>query len=724
MSRRQKQSTSPSLPPFIPGSTEPGPSAPAVSGTARGRWLFPAAGLVLWILVQGALTNIPLWQRALPPEFDDAIGYLTKTRQMQECFTQDCPALESLRAQLLAPSADPEVARQHDLAATRIFPVYHFLYSLVLLGLTPFGLDISAAHDLVWTLAPVFFGLGFAWLLTALWGRVAGGLGLVLAAFKVYPSTGLHLVQPGNLTMGLAVCIWARLIARNGQAPWTLALGSLLLVGSHPVGRIFAVMAVVMALLLSTRPWPRSLWLSCAFALAAVAAGFVLSASVSRPQLINPAIPLDGPLWLAVLSGAVESLVELIASLVNLEQGFFGSLACFFLACFAGFLTTEPAQRNKIFKVLLVYVLFLLAMLFYVEYWAAGGVYRIWIPFLVIFFGAIGQALRYTATASVTAWRTFSLQSHELLNWIRLIPVTLFALLLGYCVQTTLHAAEQIGTTIEHATAKEPLRLDPAQVSELLAQAGTGDSVLYTSMIVMPYYFLHGAMRLGAVYYHPALREAEPDREMLKDPALRFAVGYNPTVFHPSFVGVNEDSWWISYPDFRFSPLSTRSAAQPLNREGWIPARELLHIDIRPAVQPGAPLRALLKNRGKATALQVLPLDAAGTPRSDAAAIVPVARGWSGWLELGPAMPADATGLRILLPAGSARLDIGGLTFGPGPLHWPWQEKAELTFLTKDPAAGAVPVSFDPARLLPEVLSTRTPTVLNDSGSSVLLRLQ
>ncbi len=56
----------------------------------------------------------------------------------------------------------------------------------------------------------------------------------------------------------------------------------------------------------------------------------------------------------------------------------------------------------------------------------------------------------------------------------------------------------------------------------LLSQAKPGDRVLYTSIISMPYYFIQGAMQLGAMYYNPALKGNLVEDEMLGKQKLTF----------------------------------------------------------------------------------------------------------------------------------------------------------------------------------------------------------
>ena len=186
----------------------------------------------------------------MPPELDDSLTYILKTKQMQEGLFKVSPAVADLMRQLHAPADNPEVARERALAGSRIFPFYHPLFSVILIALNQLGLDLLTAFKVVWSLGPLIFGLAFAYFLTGLFGPTVAGLALGLLAFKVFPDTGLHYVVPSNLAMALALIMWGRLVRRRGQAPWTLALGSLALAAMHPIGLIYAAMSAVLALLL------------------------------------------------------------------------------------------------------------------------------------------------------------------------------------------------------------------------------------------------------------------------------------------------------------------------------------------------------------------------------------------------------------------------------------------------------------------------------------------
>lgn len=690
--------------------------------------LILVCGLLVWLGVQGYLTLYPLWTAALPPELDDALTYVLKTKQMEECFFQDCPALEDLRRQLLVPSRDPQVERERFLAASKIFPVYHPLLSAILLAVSKLGLDLVTTYKLVWSLGPLIFGLAFAYLLTVLYGLPAAGLALGLLAFKVFPDTGLHHVVPSNLAMAVAVVVWARLLARRGEAPWTLIVGALALVGLHPIGRIYAVMAALLALWAAPVRGRPKVWLPVAGAALVVALAFLLSAVVQRPSLFNPALlPSGESPFLGMFLGAVQSLQQVVVEIIRSEGALFGAAPLFLGAVTLGWLTLPDEARILTLKMIGLYLTVLLGLLLYVSSHAADVILRLWIPLVVILFGLVGQAL---AEAGRRCWGLLSnyLQDPHSTHAGRLQqswPLVLLAVLAGYALQMSVAGGEQVYVTADFVRQRQPLNFSPAQPELLLSQARPGDRVLYRSFIIMPYYFIHGAMRLGAVYYHPALLGDPTETEWLARPDLRFAVTYNPTVYHPSFAGVEEHKWWITSPDFHFSPLNNPRRHGPLAREGKIPTGGLKWLEIAPqdADFPKT-LTIFIHNPGKASAMELVPGRQGGDWLWERKMISPIPAGWSGRLELDLKGTPEARRLRLQFPPGTPSYEIGGLVFGRDPLNWPWAQRAKVIAQPKGAEIGAFTLSFDPADLLPPPLNRKYIKVLDDEGSSVLLEIQ
>ncbi|MEJ2069413.1 MAG: hypothetical protein P8X58_03255 [Syntrophobacterales bacterium] len=699
--------------------------------TPRGAWVLLLLGLLLYVGVQGYLTVSPIWNWNLTPEVDDTLTYVLKSRQMQECFDQTCPALNDLRQQLHAKGGDhqdPELLKQQVLAISRVFPVYHPLFSVLLIGLSKFGLSLMEAYRLLWTLAPLIFGLAFAYWLAALFGPGVAGVALMLLAFKVFPDTGLHHLVPSNLTMALAVVLWARIISCRGWAPWSLVFGSLVLVTMHLIGAIYAVMAVILALMLAGKEDRKRLLVAVGVVGACLLIVILVAHFVKRPAFVLPSLLPYGnhPFW-QLLVGAGQNILQVIVENVRLAEGLWGSPALFCGALVLGWWTLKPASRQVVLRILLLYGVILGLFLFYVSNHPADVLLRLWIPLVVLLFGLVAQAICFTMDLAQKWWRERrAAPSREgSLDIRRFWPMIAVAVLLGYAAQMSFRGGEQIQAMAKFLREKEPLALYPSQPEALMAHAKPGDRVLYTSFILMDYYLINGALRLGAVYYLPIFREIPDYSRWLTSPDLRFAVAYQPTMYHPAFEGRHESRWWITTPDFRYSPLSKPRRHGPLAREGKIPAALYRWLDLR-ATTKDVPetLRLRIENpRGQAM-LGVTPLDPRGKPLNQYGQALKIPAHWSGWLTVDlAAMPLDSS-IRLLFREND-RYQIGGITFGENSHHWPWAQKALLTFQPrKDCCDGPITVSFDPVALLPEPLKTRRITVLDDRGSSVLLGLK
>lgn len=693
-------------------------------------WLLLAAGLLVFLGVQGHLLISPLRNWTLLPEIDDTLTYVLKTQQMKECFHQNCPALLDLRQQLLVPLPDPEAAQQQALASSRVFPVYHPLFSVLLLGISSLGLSVMEAYRWLWCLAPGIFGLAFAVFLYTLVGPGPAGAALFLLAFKVFPDTGLHHLVPSNFTMALAVILWARLIACRGWAPWSLIVGTWLLMTLHLVGVIYASMSALLAVLLVERGQRRRLILPVAVVAVSLAALFAVYSLMRSSHgvlfVIPPAFPRGHQAFWVWLTGSAANVSRVIIDNVKLAGGLWGMAPFLLGALVLGLLTLEPRRRQVILKVLLMYGITLGGLVFYVSSHPADILFRLWIPLVVVLYGLVGQAFGAVFTWVCAWWRQNrkDLQGENLPAFQQFWPVALFAVMVGYAGDMIVKGTEQVLVMAQHLREREPLALYPSQPKLLLDLARPGDRVLYTSIIALDYYLIHGALRLGAVYYHPAFKGSFIATDWLRRPELRFVVAYQPTVYHPSFEGVDENNWWITRPDFRYSLLSRPRKYGPAAREGKIPAALYRELTIKPK-DGGRPqtLRINLENPGGPAVLQVVPLDHLGQPREEAHQTIPVKKGWSGWLtvDLRPLTPWSA--LRLEFPRDGDRYQVTGLAFDQDPHLWPWVQKAQLTFHPREGGSPVFTVSFDPKDLLPEPLKTRPVAVLDDRGSSVLLKL-
>lgn len=119
----------------------------------------------------------------------------------------------------------------------------------------------------------------------------------------------------------------------------------------------------------------------------------------------------------------------------------------------------------------------------------------------------------------------------------------------------------------------------------------------------------------------------------------------------------------------------------------------------------------------------MIPVGADGSLHGRRATVVQVPARSTGWIDLALQEIRSEESYRLVPPGGPTRMALGGIAFDDSRLHWPWERKAKLTLLARDPVTGQVACSFDPAALLPGALAERSVEVLNDAGSSVLVRI-
>ncbi len=690
-------------------------------------WIILLIGLTCWCGVQVGFFYDPVWNRALPPEVDDSLPYLMRTEIMEECPDNACPALKDLSQQLWVTSDTAEAEQIRDMARSP-FPRYHRLFSWILMGLERLGYDLMTGYRILWTAGLIFFGLAFAYLLSAMFGKPAAGLALGMLAFRIFPDTGLHFVVPSNLAMGMAVIMWARIVQRKGDAPVAFLVGSALIVLMHPVGLIYSVFAALFAIA-AYRPGSRRRMAPTIAVVSLLGAVGLLVMIIFNSEALPPirVLPEGSNPFLTLLGKGFEALfTSVFVEVVRHEPAMFGWLPVVTAGAMFGFLVLPSESRKPIGLIIILYLLFLAGSLFYIQFQPGDLFFRIWIPFLVILFGLFGlgnwYVFRETARWAAGGFKGLNDDPIEALKSGR--PAIVSLAFIGYVLITGAKGCEQMLAMKQHMKARQPLAFSRIQPELLMNHSEPGDAVMYSSILIMPYYFMHGALERGAVYYHPALAESSTTKERLSRPDVKFAAVYNPTVYHPNYVGAHERYWWTTSPAFVYSPIAKRKIQRPLSREGYIPASEFHYIDIEPSVDPAKKeLRILFRNRGSTAKAALIPLDEKGLPEPRQAVPITIPGDYHDRMSVDMRQIDMARGFRLSFPSARKDLSIGGITFGDEGTRWPWKEKPAVTFIPIDWKTGPVTIHFDTSRLVPEPLSHKKLTVMDDTGSSVLLRI-
>ncbi len=708
-------------------------------------WAVLLCGLTVWICLQGYLILMPLWTRAALPEPDDTLTYVARAVRADECPSYRCPALRDLDKQFYTPTFDPQVYTYREWAAS-VFGSNQPLFGLILVALKKAGLEMMDAYKALYYLSPLLFGIGFACLLSVIWGRQAAGIALVLLAFKVFPQTGINFLVPSNFNMGLAMLLWARIIARKGAAPWSMGIGSVVLIAMHPLGAVYAVIGGCIALFLSGSRWRRALWISVAVLGAAFLIALILPQRIYNFSLNLPGISVAG-----LLAQGTASIATVVVEVLRLKDGLLGPLGLFLGLLALGFATAPGSRRKRAGIVTLTVIPFLIVGLFYPPRSPGDVFLRLWIPLVAILFGAVGSAISHVAGLSRDVFTTYRHRSagEERLSLAQAWPVVLLAVAAGYVLETSAAGVEQIVISTEHMRSRQPLAVCSSQIKMLMSRAKPQDRVVYTSMLVMPYYFIHGALKLGAVYYDPVLKDNQVTKRCLADRNIHFAVAYNPLMHHPALQGLHERRWGTSGPQFHYSPINQPPRKYgPVLEEDAIPMEHYKWMDIEPAGDSSPRiLKVRVDNAGVAGTLHLTPVSASGQPLTeltvtrtmpgrshervkaqheftpDFAQVSKVPGSRFHEVRFSLSTFPDVRRYRLVVSGWKSRVRIGGISFDESPLNWPWELKSKLLLMHNRWEVGPISFTFDPTKLVPPPLNTAKIEVLNDCGSSVLLSI-
>lgn len=694
--------------PITPITPTDGPHHPRHT---RLTWVVFGIGALLWLVFQGILVWQPLAVRSLPPEVDDSYGYLLKAAQLDDCFWQECPALNDLRHQVDTPihadSGDDlyflyEQVRAH----VRLFLVYTPLFSIILWLLHHVGLSWEGAYTLIWALGPPLFGVAIALWVRAMWGWVTAGLVLGILAVVVFPEQGLHYVVPSNICLALAMLMWARLFARNGDAPFTLVIGTMVLVGLHTIGVIYALIAILFAAPLQLRN--RKMRVAGLLAGGVVALSSILPTMISRPDMaIRPYPYPEGVSWQAEMMLNLHLAQQEWWSWVGLlaPLWWFGTLIILG-GIIVSYALLYRQQRASFLPTLWLTILVVGATgasIFVVRpYFPASLFYRLWIPCAVM-----GVAAYMHMLWQMAVW--LRREGTGQIVGVIALPILVVFLVLGF--------VQKVPTLFEmqaHMRNRHSFSLDPDQVAILVQRTTqhttqhTTDTtrVFYRDEIPRDFYLTHSAMKAGAVYWPIAMPlikgRKDVDEQLLP---ITHAVIWDPV---------------------ETMALDDMLSYDIVNRDGELLLRsvEWMRIEIpQPLPRRDTPhqLKVWVRNDGKGDLLGVFPIGQDGSTLTDAGEWANVPGDWEGWLTFEVGHISSTTAWDFGLPRDGGDVALKGLVFDDSPLQWPWRQQATLRLNLRD--IGNYIINFNPVASLPGEVRTSDVQVLDDSSATVLLEL-
>ncbi|MBT4768988.1 MAG: hypothetical protein HOO00_00475 [Rhodospirillaceae bacterium] len=516
-----------------------------------GFWFFLA--LAVFLISQILTVYSPGYGFADTPS-NDRMDYILKAAQFDACPLQDCPALEHLRGQL-DPLQTGEVSveggkfhqESHRVAiAQRLFSVYHPVYSLFLFGLHETGLSWAVASQWVELATIVVFILGLAFWLRALWGPLVAALAILVMSVHatVFP-------YPSNAALAVAMVVWAALTGFRERMGWLLPPAMLVMIGLHPLGRVYAAVTLVVYLAFLPRPWKKHHWLIVILGAAVIVLPWVLPLIVAAPQFSIPSYPLvEGRSFLyLVAANWWQALLTLPASVSVFSFAGTGILPTLggtlivFLLFLVGLTATDPARRSPLVATLAAFALALAASAVQFQGYYSGVAFtRVWIPMFYILFGGamagvlwlLPSILKTSASAFRVGFYNLPIRPGEGLS----LLATAF-MMIGVVVLLVAGTVAELAPNLMHKlqrpdaarlTAIAEPWMDSRQPERLRQVMSADDSVIYVDNDIMNAFLLSGLLERKAVYW-PSL-QGRPDKDRWIGPSagVAYAVAMNPAL--------------------------------------------------------------------------------------------------------------------------------------------------------------------------------------------------
>lgn len=666
-----------------------------------GKRLLFTIGVLLFTFVQFTMVLLPILNRTVPVETDDAYTYIVKASQMQGCFLQNCPALNDLREQLTTPAETPNMTWIRYREYVRAFSIYHPLHSLILAGLHTAGLSWEVSYNIVEILGSLFLSLAISYWLYRLFGPGPAGVALLLVAFTPFPGQGLHYVVPSNLALGIGMLTWGSLLKRDNRSRRIIVVSTLVLVLMHPIGRLYALLGVLLFVSLNVKQMKRADWQMIGLSLFLIVMAFLLPLIINRPELSFPADPPppDWNRWTGYYNNSTQA-ASYITSWMRLYGGFLMAL----LLIFIGLASLPPfEQRTRVVSMgVLLGGLLGASLLQVLPRYPAEAFSRVWIPFTIFLTGLIAHGI-WGWAAAVVHWIRQALenglQDFRDQRWILSMPGWAAVLLLVFGLILARNSLNHVleGQRILRETTtiminSQASRLDTDQPSVLLREGC--EDVLYMFEVPMHLYFAQGALACGAIY-HPALEGTPEETQWIDDNQnLGYVVTWNPTIRASVTTGGN--------------PLVLESG-KPL--EFYIPGE-----------WTSQQLYIYLENAGRETKLNLSALPSEDTEKRKILKRIAIPANWSGWNAIDITADEVARGFTLEAARGSNEIFLRGIKSDPdAPRNWPWDEGLTLVQRPSNPDLEATEINFNTASLIP--YSAWSLTVVEDQGDTVLVKV-
>lgn len=633
-----------------------------------------AMGLGWWLAVHSWVAVGPNLLRPTLEEPDDTYSYLCKA-QTFSLWTKKPAAMRDLDLQTSRPTNDAKVSYQQWYVFGRTLYVYHPVYSMLAQSLMRLGVSPENSFCMLSLFGTILIGVGLGWLLKLTFGSGPAGLALTILGLIIFPGQGLHYLVPSNITLGFAIIVWTRLLATEGAAPWTMIVGTILCVAGHPVGCLYAGVAVFLAtwmLLRSGRLFPPSfgIWGSLAFTSVLVVAAFQGHRMLGLERLA----PLTD---MTYAQGVAENLIAAWASVTRLIGSFHWVL--FMAFAIMGMVSLAPTRRKIALRAgTLSLGLAGISLLHVLPHYPAEFFHRVWPVSAALLAGLVAQGIFGVMT---------ELKRIKNESWaVNPLRLGLSVVVAGLMIDGAVWGFRETRRIFNHKAQKNNCALDVSQVRYIQEHLRPNEKVLYTNMTVLCYYLTHGANDLGAAYYAPREKTSLATDEEFAN--VRFATIVNP--FHETTNRLPGPGLLLDRYDTVQLRLPPSVATSPLILRLKNTSRHASHVTVR-SESDAEPLARL-----------ELP----------------------GYGEKDLEVPVKNRGSELLIAsAGGTGATLSGLRIENSETHWPWGQGVEFVTRLKRDSWKVETYHFDLTESLPPSLRDRQLKVVDDQGTNVLVEL-
>jgi len=479
-------------------------------------------GLLTFLVSKSIMVCLPIILRESPPVADDSYAYILKAEQLKSNF-KNMPGLKDMKSQLKQVDGDAGLTFFNHKHNLRIVNHYHPLHSLLMVGLNRLGLTWEQAYNFICVTGLLLICFTCGYWLYIMWGPTAAGIAMFSLACVRFPDHGLHIIIPSVISITFGMLCWAIILSRNKSCQWYALLLIIAMLTMHPIGRIYALFAIVIYTFTYWKSDRRKT------ITAACTGFFVVLAHILICRQIFPQEHFSESKSLLNIIKNIRPAAEIFLDWANHYGGYL-SLA-FFVLC--GLLTVPLNKRKDVLIIFaVVSVLLLSSIVYYVPNYPGNLFGRMLVPFGVFCAGAAGQSIAYLISW-ISHWlRNKTDATNQKPHFAPLIlqnrfSMLLVMLLLGLlCVNIFIGTIKTARMTI-YKINNDQKTFDPLQPQTLISRSNPEDLVLYDADTPMFYYFSYGALQRRVIYYHAIKNTPDEDVWLRGESKIRFIVDWN-----------------------------------------------------------------------------------------------------------------------------------------------------------------------------------------------------